>query len=303
MGTQNPVATEIIAEHIKHLTRGPFILTIIYFILYPWYQIIYDNLSSYSFMKDAYIFALMQVAVHMSFYWPLNLFFLYCDTYKFLQQYKLPRLKSQLPSKELIHKTIKFALIGQLIIEPLGSIFLLWPAFEWHGSKMRLSQHEKPTFLSVFMTLILSEFVMEWLFYFIHRLVHHPKLYGPIHKQHHEYKGSIGFAAEYANPIEGLAANLYPTFAVCLHIGAHPLIFFVYLFWRLWETYESHSGYSFRGTFLYKIGLTCSDQTLYHDFHHTKNIGNYAGRMQDWVMGTDTGYNKWLHEWEKQKIQ
>eukprot|EP00483_Globobulimina_turgida_P010923 UN10944 len=139
---------------------------------------------------------------------------------------------------------------------------------------------------------------MEWLFYIVHRLVHHPKLYGIIHKQHHEYKGTIGFAAEYAHPIEALFANFYPTLAGCLHTGAPALVFHVYLFWRLWETYETHSGYSFHGTFMHKIGGTFADIALYHDFHHTKNIGNYGGHFQDWLLGTDTAYYEWLSNWK-----
>ena len=39
---------------------------------------------------------------------------------------------------------------------------------------------------------------LEFSFYWSHRLLHHPALYARLHKQHHEYKGPIGFAAEYA---------------------------------------------------------------------------------------------------------
>jgi sterol desaturase/sphingolipid hydroxylase (fatty acid hydroxylase superfamily) len=39
---------------------------------------------------------------------------------------------------------------------------------------------------------------LEFGFYWAHRFLHHPLLYARLHKQHHEYKGPIGFAAEYA---------------------------------------------------------------------------------------------------------
>ena len=39
-------------------------------------------------------------------------------------------------------------------------------------------------------------------FYWSHRLLHHPRLYKHFHKQHHEYRGTIGFAAEYAHFVE-----------------------------------------------------------------------------------------------------
>ena len=94
---------------------------------------------------------------------------------------------------------------------------------------MKHSEEEKPSVLYVFGVLMLSQVAMEWVFYFVHRLMHIPSLYGRIHKQHHEYKGTIGYAAEYANPIEGLAANFYPTLVGCMYTGSHPLVFYVYL--------------------------------------------------------------------------
>jgi hypothetical protein len=69
-------------------------------------------------------------------------------------------------------------------------------------------------------------------------------LYRWIHKQHHEYTGSIGFAAEYAHPIEALLANLLPTMGYAVAAGVHPLVFVLWLAWRLEETYEAHSELS-----------------------------------------------------------
>ena len=56
-------------------------------------------------------------------------------------------------------------------------------------------------------------------------------------------------------------------------MGAHPLVFLVWLAWRLEETLEAHSGYCFAGSWLHKIGLTNSDQAAYHDHHHVVNRG------------------------------
>ncbi len=294
----------IVTDHIKHLVRGSTICTVIFFILYPWYNAAYDTLSAYSFMNDARIFTLGMSTVHMVVYWTMNSFFLFCDKYGYLEQYKIPRLPSQQVSDELLHKTLTKAIFGQVMFEPVSTIYILFPLFQLHGTKMRYSDEDTPKFLYVLGTMVLAEVAMEWLFYAFHRLLHIPMLYGLIHKQHHEYKGSIGFAAEWAHPVESLLANFYPTLAGCLHTGAHPLVFYVYLGYRLWNTYEGHSGYSFRGTFLHKyFGLTFGDTALYHDYHHTRNTGNYGGHIQDWLFGTDTGYHKWLDEWDRANMK
>lgn len=39
--------------------------------------------------------------------------------------------------------------------------------------------------------------VDDTLFYWSHRLLHHPKIYGMIHKKHHTFKHTIGIAVEY----------------------------------------------------------------------------------------------------------
>ena len=82
-------------------------------------------------------------------------------------------------------------------------------------------------------------------------------------------------------------------------MGAHPLFLFVWLLYRLEETYEGHSGYAFYNTFLHKIGLTHADAALFHDFHHSRNIGNYGMKEADVLFGTDKGWTEWFDNWKK----
>ena len=121
-----------------------------------------------------------------------------------------------------------------------------------------------------------------------------------------QYNGSISFAAEYAHPLEGVVANAMPTLMGGVVCAAHPLQFGLWIAWRQQETYETHSGYAFYGTWLHRIGLTNADGTLYHDFHHSKNIGNFASLPQDALFGTREGWHEWFSEWlhaHKKKVQ
>ena len=65
---------------------------------------------------------------------------------------------------------------------------------------------------------------LEPAFYFAHRALHHPALYARFHKQHHEYKGSVGFAAEYATLVEQVCARLrlHLWLADVLSVSPHP---------------------------------------------------------------------------------
>jgi sterol desaturase/sphingolipid hydroxylase (fatty acid hydroxylase superfamily) len=72
-----------------------------------------------------------------------------------------------------------------------------------------------------------------------------PIFYARIHKHHHKFKSTIGIAAEFASPIESIFANFVPTLAGPLLLGSHPYTYWIYLWLRVWETVESHSGYEF----------------------------------------------------------
>ena len=138
--------------------------------------------------------------------------------------------------------------------------------------------------------------IEDALFYWGHRLLHHPKIYGKIHKRHHQFYTPVGVAAEYAHPIEYFVANSLPFSAGPMFIGFFLAPFHVYTFW-LWfvlriggthcipafhmsspvrltiilpaaETIDGHCGYAFPWT-PYRL-LPFSGSVGHHDFHHSK---------------------------------
>ena len=305
MGMSSESLLNVYIGYIIHLIRAPIIASILFFILQPSYNSLYEYCSQ--FMSDRIFFTVLLWAVHVICYWAINTFFFICDEYQYLQQYKLPRKKYQIPSKTLIYKTVKSALIGQLLTDPLGVMFIIYPLWSKNSSSTMIydtsdiDNNITAYFIMIYCKFLVCDICNTWLFYIAHRALHNKYLYGKIHKQHHEYNGTISFAAEYAHPIEGILANSIPTLIGGIIVGAHPLQFALWLAWRLQETYESHSGYAFYGTFLHKIGLTNADSALFHDFHHSKNIGNYSGIQCDALFGTDNGWNEWYKNWVKQK--
>merc|ERR1711977_456183 len=150
-----------------------------------------------------------------------------------------------------------------------------------------------PAWSVVYGTLVFAHIVNEWGFYWTHRLFHHRAIYKYFHKQHHTYVASMGIAAEYAHPLEVVVSNQIPTVLGCILLGAHPVVFIVWIGCRLEQTYEAHSGYSFKGTWLHHIGLTNSSAAAYHDFHHSGNRGNFGIEYLDYFCGT---MDAWIKE-------
>ena len=66
-----------------------------------------------------------------------------------------------------------------------------------------------PTITEIIGQFIFFLIIDDVSFYWLHRLLHHPKFYW-IHKQHHQYNMPVSLAATYAHPIEFIFANALP---------------------------------------------------------------------------------------------
>lgn len=58
---------------------------------------------------------------------------------------------------------------------------------------------------------------------------------------------------------------------------------FMFFFWQVWKIYtstESHSGYYFPWS--PSRVLFCVSDSSFHDFHHSKNVGNFGGIIYLW---------------------
>ena len=142
---------------------------------------------------------------------------------------------------------------------------------------------------SVFFCMICEDFT----FYWMHRLLHKPCLYPYVHKMHHQFTQTVSIAAEYSHPLEFVLGNLIPTSVGPLILGPkmHIVTVFAWYFVRVCETLDGHCGYEFSFS-PYRL-IPMSGSAEYHDYHHSRNIGNYASFFSVWdtVFGTNASFN------------
>jgi len=257
--------------------------------LYPTYLDVVNYLSKTKGYNEQAIFAILFCTIHTTLYVLVCGFYLYCDYTGFLSEYKLTRKPWQLPSAKLLTKTTAEAVIGKVFLNPL-LMYHMCKLYKYFG--MPDLNAPLPSFPNILAAMAFTHFFNHFVFYWAHRSLHHPWIYGRVHKQHHKYNGTISVAAEYASPLEVIFSNILPSVGGCLFFGCHgsALILFVFIAIRLQETYESHSGYCFHDTVLQKIGLTNSQQAAFHDFHHTGNCGNFGFIWTDYLFGTMDSY-------------
>jgi len=148
--------------------------------------------------------------------------------------------------------------------------------------------------------------VMEdFTFYWSHRTLHTPRLYQLIHKKHHEYNITVSLASEYAHPLEYLLGNLLPSAVGGKLLGAkvHFITHFLWNALRVMETVDGHCGYEFTWS-PFRL-LPFSGSSSYHNFHHSKNVGNYSSFFTYWdtLFGTNKAYHDHLKRLDAKKLE
>ncbi|XP_077999230.1 fatty acid hydroxylase domain-containing protein 2-like [Glandiceps talaboti] len=228
--------------------------------------------------NDLLMFSVGTWLVAMTTYWVTNLGLLYIDLTgrpTFLSQYKVQGDKNTPLDPSLLPKVLKISFTNIMLITPIAS-YGWYLACQWRGSNCG---YNIPSNSRILLDIIVAVLCDEILFYYSHRLLHHPYLYKRIHKKHHEWTAPIGLVCIYAHPVEFIASNSIPLFVGPFIMKSHLLSAWLWIGIALFATSIHHSGYH--------LPFTLSPE--YHDFHHAKfhyNFG-FLGFL-DWFHGTDT---------------
>lgn len=126
-------------------------------------------------------------------------------------------------------------------------------------------------------------------FYWMHRLVHHPKLFKKVHLVHHQSTNPSPWTSYSFHFLEAILEVLFAPILFLL-IPMHPLALFIFAFLAFIFNVYGHLGYEiapkwFRHSFLFEIINT----SAHHNLHHHKFKGNYGlyFRIWDRIMKTE----------------
>uniref|UniRef100_A0A0G4HDL2 Fatty acid hydroxylase domain-containing protein n=1 Tax=Chromera velia CCMP2878 TaxID=1169474 RepID=A0A0G4HDL2_9ALVE len=237
-----------------------------------------------------FFFMVSITLLHALFSLVLSPFFMLCDHLGWFSAYKLHRSERMRPTRGLMVEALVEAVLGTLVITPFAA-WALYPTFVKFGGEVM--PVVRPPFVQSWVDFCLSELTNQFLFYWFHRIFHHRSLYKAIHKKHHRFVGTVAPASEFAHPLEAIFANTLPVILYSVVRGVHLCVFLVWLFWRVEETYEAHSGFCFSDSFLGRLGLLNGRKAVLHDWHHTENRGNYGtGMIFDGLFGTAEPFMK-----------
>jgi len=244
-------------------------------------------------LSDRALFGAGTWIAHFIGYWFINALLYVVYHFDLFAQYKIQPAQKW-PPWALVKRCLLDRGFSTIVAQPIFFTYLYNPF-----KKFGLDVDTPIPSLWTFLWQITFWFIVnDALFYWAHRALHHPLLYGRIHKQHHLFKQTIGIAAEFAHPIEEMIANGIPTFLPPMLTHCHVTVFWFYFAVRMWETVDAHSGYRFPWSPWAMLDFIQGGAGP-HDWHHShghKN-GNFGMlKFWDWLCGTDQAYKKWLLE-------
>lgn len=131
-------------------------------------------------------------------------------------------------------------------------------------------------------SLLLALVLHDSYFYWMHRTLHHPKLYKKAHLLHHKSIAPSPWASYSFHFFEGVLEAMIGPLIMFL-IPMHPLSFFLFATVSFIINVYGHLGYEvapkwFRNSFLFEI----LNSSVHHNLHHEKFNGNYGLYFRIW---------------------
>lgn len=125
-------------------------------------------------------------------------------------------------------------------------------------------------------------------FYWLHRLLHTPRLYRWIHNEHHKSIDVTPFTSVSFSMLEAGLLTLW-MIPVSLVIPVYAPMFAILQVYGLLENLKAHLGYELFPAWFNRGLFRLFTTSTYHNQHHAKFNGNYGLHLRFWdrVMGTE----------------
>eukprot|EP00126_Sphaerothecum_destruens_P004057 Sdes_comp17949_c0_seq1m7208 len=256
--------------------------------------------QGWSYMTDNYtefqIATWGSLLLHEVFYFAACLPCFLCQFIPFFRNYKIQKEKPETFADQF--KCFKLLMFNHFCIQ-LPMIMGTYSYTKIMG--IPYDYESIPPWYRLMTGIIGCAFIEDTWHYFIHRLMHHPRLYKYIHKVHHQYSAPFGMVAEYAHPVETVVLGA-GFFIGILVFAEHIVFLWLWVIVRLIETCDVHSGYHFPLNPLHLIPFYGGAE--FHDFHHMNFTGNYASTFTfwDWLLGTDQSFKSYQKKMNRESI-
>jgi sterol desaturase/sphingolipid hydroxylase (fatty acid hydroxylase superfamily) len=241
-------------------------------------------MAEFFFMKWHHYFNYLEQIGSRYFMVAALFFFLFYVAIKNKVFYK--KIQQRFPSLNDYAREIGYSVLTIIIFAFVPLFVLQYPSISRHTTYyMKIEQYGWLYFFLAFPLMLL---IHDTYFYWLHRLMHHKKLFKIFHLVHHKSTNPSPWAAYAFHPLEAVVeAGIFVVFLFTLPI--HKLHLLIFFFFMIVYNVYGHLGYE-----LYPKGFNkhwlgkCINTSLNHNQHHKYFKGNYGLYFTFWdrAMGT-----------------
>ena len=132
------------------------------------------------------------------------------------------------------------------------------------------------------LSFILSLLAHDTYFYWMHRLLHHKKIFRYTHLIHHQSTNPSPFASYSFHILEAITEGLI-LFILVFTIPMHPIVLILFAFMGFLINVYGHLGYEIMPkSFRKSIWFAFINSSVFHNMHHKKSRGNYGLYFRFW---------------------
>lgn len=264
-----------------------------------WFAHLCDD---YFYSSEWMTFTVCLYVTFQTVFWIYNIFLIYIE-YHDIPTIDIYRIQKHKPKLRFQSKIIRQMTEGT-VKHQVSLIFvfpLLYPLLNYFGHVSVRS--ELPPISTIFTQIVIFILSEDAIFFWTHYLFHTPWLYKHIHKKHHAFKQPTGVVFVLADPWESLLQNqLAVWFAPILIKEKHIFTICLWVFIRVYQTINAHSGYDLPYISPQYYFPWLLSGTLQHDFHHQHAKMNYGSFLTLWDRMMNTHRITWNdHDLEKRK--
>lgn len=221
--------------------------------------------------------------------------------YKILSsKFVLNKIQPRQAKRENFKSEIKNSVLASLVFAVIGVIVLYSPLTHYTLIYQKIDSY--PTWwlpLSVALSLIIHDSY----FYWMHRLLHHKKIFKQVHLEHHKSTNPSPWASYSFHVLESITeGGVLVLLAFVLPM--HPLAVFLFILLGFMINVYGHLGYEimprgFRGSVLFEV----LNSSVHHNLHHSKFKGNYGLYFRIWDRLCKTEHPDYVKEYDRVQQQ
>lgn len=210
------------------------------------------------------------------------------------------KIQKKIASKKDFLREVKHSLITSAAFGTTAMIVFFTPFKEYTNVYSEISDF---SLIWLPISVVLSLIIHDTYFYWMHRILHHPKLFRTTHLVHHQSINPSPWASQSFHIIESFLEAFIVVVLVFI-MPIHPLAIALFGLMSFIINVYGHLGYEVAPKwFRHSVFFEMINSSVHHNLHHSKFKGNYGLYFRFWdrVMGTENP--KYVEMYDKIQMQ